>query len=151
MCKQNQKLTYGVARNENTEIVCEVDAYPAPEVFKWTFNRTGGAVSEIGNNEVVQHTQPGGETKLGTLSSVLNYSPSVVGMGGGGGGVGGVGDNDYGTVTCRASNTAGQQMEPCVFHVIAAGEYFPVGRTEHAFSLTKLRMRFDGKLGNLMN
>ncbi|XP_025417722.1 nephrin-like [Sipha flava] len=124
VCKQNQKLTYGVARNENTEIVCEVDAYPAPEVFKWTFNRTGGPASENGNNEVVQHTGNGGSGEggraggsssagLGTLSSVLNYSPTAVGMGG-------VADNDYGTVTCRASNTAGQQMEPCVFHVIAA-------------------------------
>jgi hypothetical protein len=126
VCKQNQKLTYGVARNENTEIVCEVDAYPAPEVFKWTFNRTGGPASENGNNEVVQHTGNGGSGEggraggsssagLGTLSSVLNYSPTAVGMGG-------VADNDYGTVTCRASNTAGQQMEPCVFHVIAAGK-----------------------------
>jgi len=118
--------------------VCEVDAYPAPDVFKWTFNRTGGVASEIGSNEVVQHTRSGGgETgsgsgssgglasgKRGKLSSVLTYSPSAMGMGGGGGGSGngGVGDNDYGTVTCRASNTAGQQMEPCVFHVIAAGE-----------------------------
>jgi len=127
-----------VARNENTEIVCEVDAYPAPDVFKWTFNRTSGVASEIGsNNEVVQHTRPGGsETgsgssgsssgKRGRLSSVLTYSPSAMGMSGGGGGSGNggnVGDNDYGTVTCRASNTAGQQIEPCVFHVIAAGEY----------------------------
>ncbi|XP_060860305.1 uncharacterized protein LOC132937501 [Metopolophium dirhodum] len=135
VCRHNQKLTYGVARNENTEIVCEVDAYPAPDVFKWTFNRTGGVASEIGSNEVVQHTRPGGsETgsggggslssgKRGKLSSVLTYSPSVMGMGGGGGGSGNggnVGDNDYGTVTCRASNTAGQQIEPCVFHVIAA-------------------------------
>jgi len=84
---------------------------------------------------VVQHTHPvGSETgssssssgKRGRLSSVLTYSPSVMGMSGGGGGSGNggnVGDNDYGTVTCRASNTAGQQMEPCVFHVIAAGEY----------------------------
>lgn len=133
VCKHNQKLTYGVARNENTEIVCEVDAYPAPDEFKWTFNRTNGVASEMGSNELVQHTQQGaGETgsgsgagrgtgKHGKLSSVLNYSPSMNGVVGGGGG-NGVGDYDYGTVTCRASNTAGQQVEPCVFHVIAAGE-----------------------------
>uniref|UniRef100_A0A2H8TFI4 Nephrin n=1 Tax=Melanaphis sacchari TaxID=742174 RepID=A0A2H8TFI4_9HEMI len=134
VCRHNQKLTYGVARNENTEIVCEVDAYPAPDVFKWTFNRTGSVASEIGSNEVIQHTRTGGvETgnvsgglssgKRNKLSSVLTYSPSAMGMGGGGGGNGNggnVGDNDYGTVTCRASNTAGQQVEPCVFHVIAA-------------------------------
>lgn len=137
VCRHNQKLTYGVARNENTEIVCEVDAYPAPDAFKWTFNRTGGVASEIGSNELVQHTRPyasetgsggGGMSsgKHGKLSSVLTYSPSVMGMVGGGGGSGNggnVGDNDYGTVSCRASNTAGQQIEPCVFHVIAAGEY----------------------------
>jgi hypothetical protein len=136
VCRHNQKLTYGVARNENTEIVCEVDAYPAPDIFKWTFNRTGGVASEMGSNEVIQHARSSGvETgngsgglssgKRGRLSSVLTYSPSVMGMGGGGGGNGNggnVGDNDYGTVTCRASNTAGQQIEPCVFHVIAAGE-----------------------------
>lgn len=84
--------------------------------------------SEMGNNEVVQRTrQSASETDSGGLSSgkhgklysVLKYSAS---MSGGGGGNGPVGDNDYGTVSCRASNTAGQQMEPCVFHVIAAGE-----------------------------
>lgn len=89
----------------------------------------------MGSNEMVQHTK-GVETgngngglmsgKRSKLSSVLTYSPSVMGMGGGGGGGNGnggnVGDNDYGTVTCRASNSAGQQIEPCVFHVIAAGE-----------------------------
>jgi len=107
-----------------------VDAYPAPDVFKWTFNRTGGVASEVGSNEVVQHTRPGGETggnmrvgggggvgKYGKLSSVLTYSPTIAGISAGGGV-----DNDYGTVTCRASNTAGQQIDPCVFHVIAAGE-----------------------------
>jgi len=123
VCKHDQKLTYGVSRNENTEIVCEVDAYPAPDVFKWTFNRTaGGAASETGSNEVVHHTRPDDDVtnkRAGKLSSVLTYSAAVATMNGGGGGVT---DNDYGTVTCRASNTAGQQTEPCVFRVIAAGK-----------------------------
>ncbi|VVC44609.1 Hypothetical protein CINCED_3A001155 [Cinara cedri] len=122
VCKQNQKLTYGVARNENTEIVCEVDAYPAPDSFKWTFNRTGSTAASD-TNELIQHRSADGasipEDKRDKLSAVFTYSPPGHGMlGGGGGGVGA--DNDYGTVTCRASNTAGQQMEPCVFHVIAA-------------------------------
>lgn len=156
VCRQNQKLTYGVARNENTEIVCEVDAYPAPDVFKWTFNRTGGVASEIGSNEVVQHTRPGGsETgtgnggnggissgKRGKLSSVLTYSPSAMGMGASGNGHGGVGDNDFGTVTCRASNTAGQQMEPCVFHVIAAGEYSTINNIL-LYPLSKNKLSMD--------
>lgn len=29
---------------------------------------------------------------------------------------------DYGTLMCWADNAVGQQKEPCVFHVIAAGK-----------------------------
>lgn len=133
MCRQNQKQTYGVARNENTEILCEVDAYPPPELFKWTFNRTNVAATD--GSETVQHTRPiagGGSApgKRGRLSSVLTYSPSISRGAGGGGG-----DSDYGTVTCRAVNTAGDQLEPCVFHVIAAGEcVYPSSERRNAFS-----------------
>lgn len=29
---------------------------------------------------------------------------------------------DFGTILCWASNVVGQQKEPCVFHLIAAGK-----------------------------
>lgn len=29
---------------------------------------------------------------------------------------------DYGTIMCWADNVVGQQKEPCVFHLIAAGK-----------------------------
>lgn len=29
---------------------------------------------------------------------------------------------DYGTLMCWADNAVGQQREPCVFHIIAAGK-----------------------------
>lgn len=29
---------------------------------------------------------------------------------------------DYGTLMCWADNVVGQQREPCVFHIIAAGK-----------------------------
>lgn len=29
---------------------------------------------------------------------------------------------DYGTLMCWADNAVGQQKEPCVFHIIAAGK-----------------------------
>ena len=29
---------------------------------------------------------------------------------------------EYGTLMCWSSNAVGQQKEPCVFHIIAAGE-----------------------------
>ncbi|XP_050530866.1 nephrin [Daktulosphaira vitifoliae] len=125
ICKINQKLTYGIARNENTEILCEVDAYPPPDEFKWTFNRTGAIASDVGSNDILLQQSRSGSTAMETnairksrMSSVLTYSPSSPSSGVGGNG--GVSDGDYGTVTCRASNSAGQQLEPCVFHVIAA-------------------------------
>lgn len=41
MCRTDQKKIYGVARNEAADIVCEVDAFPPPDSFKWSFNNTG--------------------------------------------------------------------------------------------------------------
>lgn len=46
--------------------------------------------------------------KLGS-SSVLRYTPHT--------------ELDYGSVVCLATNDIGQQLEPCVFHIIAAGEH----------------------------
>lgn len=40
ICRSDQKRVYGVARNEAADILCEVDAYPPPESFKWSFNNT---------------------------------------------------------------------------------------------------------------
>lgn len=40
ICRSEQKRIYGVARNEAAEILCEVDAYPPPDSFKWSFNNT---------------------------------------------------------------------------------------------------------------
>lgn len=45
------------------------------------------------------------------FSSTLTYSP--------------VNELDYGTVMCWANNLAGRQVEPCIFHVIAAGKPDP--------------------------
>ncbi len=42
-------------------------------------------------------------------SSVLRYTPHT--------------ELDYGSVVCLATNDIGQQLEPCVFHIIAAGEH----------------------------
>lgn len=35
ICRSEQKRIYGVARNEAADILCEVDAFPPPESFKW--------------------------------------------------------------------------------------------------------------------
>lgn len=104
------------------KVLCEVESYPPPEGFRWTFNNSA-------ESREVPHTR----FSFGhhNFSSVLSYTP--------------VGEFDYGTVMCTANNLAGlqvglsflhifivyacffrlQQAEPCVFHIIAAGKPDP--------------------------
>ncbi|XP_065081716.1 synaptogenesis protein syg-2 [Ochlerotatus camptorhynchus] len=98
ICRPDQKKIYGVARNEPAEILCQVDAYPPPESFKWSFNNTA---------ETIDMPQSGYRVHSDQASS-LTYTP--------------VKELDYGTIMCWADNAVGQQREPCVFHLIAAGK-----------------------------
>ncbi|GAB0088671.1 Immunoglobulin-like domain [Sergentomyia squamirostris] len=98
ICRPDQKRIYGVARNEAAEILCEVDAYPAPETFKWSFNNTAETFDMPQSGYRVHSAQ----------ASTLTYTP--------------VKEMDFGTIMCWADNVVGQQKEPCVFHLIAAGK-----------------------------
>lgn len=68
VCHHDQKRIYGVARNEMAKILCEVDAYPAPTSFKWSFNNTA---------ETIDMPQNGFE-KHSRTSSRLSYTPVKV-------------------------------------------------------------------------
>lgn len=59
---------YGVARNEAADILCEVDAYPPPESFKWSFNNTAETIDMPQSGYRVQSDR----------SSVLTYTPVKV-------------------------------------------------------------------------
>ncbi|XP_055849963.1 hemicentin-1 isoform X2 [Episyrphus balteatus] len=96
ICRQDQKKIYGVARNEAAEISCEVDAFPPPENFKWSFNNTAETF-DMPQSGFRAHSAQG---------STLTYTPEM----------------DFGTIMCWADNNVGQQKEPCVFHLIAAGK-----------------------------
>ncbi|EDW38366.1 GL12551 [Drosophila persimilis] len=98
ICRPDQKKIYGVARNEAAEIVCEVDAFPPPENFKWSFNNTAETF-DMPQSGFRPHSAQG---------STLTYTP--------------VKEMDFGTIMCWADNNVGQQKEPCVFHLIAAGK-----------------------------
>ncbi|XP_065369679.1 uncharacterized protein side-VI [Calliphora vicina] len=98
ICRPDQKKIYGVARNEAAEILCEVDAFPPPENFKWSFNNTAETF-DMPQSGFRAHSAQG---------STLTYTP--------------VKEMDFGTIMCWADNNVGQQKEPCVFHLIAAGK-----------------------------
>jgi len=106
ICRPDQKRVYGVARHENAHVMCEVEAYPPPDSFKWSFNNTAETI------DVPQARYKTSAAASGSSmsQSMLTYTPMT--------------EMDYGTVMCWASNMAGQQKEPCVFHIIAAGSSF---------------------------
>uniref|UniRef100_A0A182F6W8 Uncharacterized protein n=1 Tax=Anopheles albimanus TaxID=7167 RepID=A0A182F6W8_ANOAL len=68
ICRPDQKKVYGVARNEAAEILCQVDAYPPPESFKWSFNNTA---------ETIDMPQSGYRVHTEQASS-LTYTPVKV-------------------------------------------------------------------------
>lgn len=68
VCRSDQKRIYGVARNEMAKILCEVDAFPPPTTFKWSFNNTA---------ETIDMPQNGFE-KHSRTTSRLSYTPVKV-------------------------------------------------------------------------
>ncbi|XP_015191798.1 PREDICTED: hemicentin-1-like isoform X2 [Polistes dominula] len=99
ICVSEQKNIYGVARHEIARVVCTVEAYPPPESFRWAFNTS---------QEMVDMPQARFKNSTQHSQSILVYRP--------------VTDMDYGSVSCWASNAAGQQKNACIFYIIPAGK-----------------------------
>lgn len=99
-CRQERILVVGASRAESLDISCEVEADPPARRYKWKFNNSGETL------EVAQERFA--KTSNGTIS-ILRYTP--------------VSDLDYGTLSCWAFNSIGQQLLPCVFQVVAAGKF----------------------------
>ncbi|EDW63172.2 uncharacterized protein Dvir_GJ11152 [Drosophila virilis] len=95
-CAQNQPKVYGVAKQEEAQIKCVVDANPHEVDFSWTFNNSAENV-DVATNHIY---------RMGT-TSILTYTPFT--------------ELDYGTLLCVATNKIGRQRVPCIFHIIAAG------------------------------
>ncbi|XP_057370740.1 nephrin-like [Daphnia carinata] len=102
VCKPGLTRYFGVSRAENVEIACQVEANPSTELgYKWFFNNSAETI------EV-----PRSRYNNSPSASVLTYKPLA--------------SLDYGTLLCFATNAAGTQNEPCVFHILTAGPPEPV-------------------------
>ncbi|XP_037871099.1 hemicentin-1 isoform X1 [Bombyx mori] len=97
LCRKREMKMIGAALQEPTKVICEVDAYPPPNTFEWTLNSSAGSIRVDAERFTV-------EVKEGR--SVLTYMP--------------VSDVDYGTLSCRATNLAGQQPMPCLYTLLPA-------------------------------
>ena len=98
VCRPGLTRYFGVSRAENVEISCQVEANPSTELsYKWFFNNSAETI------EV-----PRSRYNNSPSASILTYKPLA--------------SLDYGTLLCFATNAAGTQNEPCVFHILTAGE-----------------------------
>lgn len=52
-CSPNQPRVYGVAKQEQAQIKCIVDANPADVEFKWTFNNSAESI-DVASNHVTR-------------------------------------------------------------------------------------------------
>ncbi|KAK4308283.1 hypothetical protein Pmani_020036 [Petrolisthes manimaculis] len=101
VCGEEQgKTQYSVAKKENAEVSCRVDANPSNVTFRWTFNNTAEAIDV-----------PDGRFMVVGTESRVNYTPMT--------------DLDYGTLLCWANNSVGTQSHPCIFHILPAGKPDP--------------------------
>ncbi|CAH1124419.1 unnamed protein product [Ceutorhynchus assimilis] len=102
-CKNDKIVVVGASKGENIDVVCEVESDPPVKSYKWKFNNSGETLE--------LESQRFSKTSNGNVS-ILKYNPTT--------------ELDYGSLSCWASNVLGQQLNPCIFQVVAAGKPFPV-------------------------
>uniref|UniRef100_A0A0A1WVT0 Hemicentin-1 n=1 Tax=Zeugodacus cucurbitae TaxID=28588 RepID=A0A0A1WVT0_ZEUCU len=101
ICATDHEELLGALKHETLLLKCEVDSSPPAEAFTWTFNSSGE-----------QTELPARLHSTETGMSRLNYTPAT--------------DLDYGTISCWGRNSIGQQKNPCIFQIVAAGRPFPL-------------------------
>ncbi|XP_022242612.1 nephrin-like isoform X2 [Limulus polyphemus] len=99
ICRQDQKIAYGVAVNETAYITCEVEADPPDVTFRWSFNS-----SRLGQ-ELLTHSSEG-------LKSMASFTAKT--------------KHEYSALYCWGRNRVGMQRKPCVFSVIFIGPPEPL-------------------------
>ncbi|KOX75931.1 hypothetical protein WN51_12361 [Melipona quadrifasciata] len=97
VCHHGQIKVFGVARQETARIPCELEANPPEVTFTWKFNNTMEAIDIPQAHVASERTR-----------STASYTPMT--------------ELDYGTLLCWGTNDQGTQLEPCVYHIVPAGE-----------------------------
>ncbi|XP_050319373.1 neural cell adhesion molecule 1-B isoform X3 [Bactrocera neohumeralis] len=96
VCKHlDRVILIGASKDETVEVTCEIQADPPPRTFRWKFNNSGETL-DVGSERF----------SVNDSRSVLKYTP--------------ISDQDYGTLSCWASNEVGTQNQPCLFQVVLA-------------------------------
>ncbi|CAH0594175.1 unnamed protein product [Chrysodeixis includens] len=96
VCAHQSPQVLGAQLDESLRVRCSVTANPPDVTFFWQFNNSGESLD----------VSP---LKFGTANgstSELSYKPQS--------------ERDYGTLSCKGSNTVGRQLDPCVFQIVPA-------------------------------
>ncbi|CAG9769833.1 unnamed protein product [Ceutorhynchus assimilis] len=103
MCKNDKIVVVGASTGESIDVICEIESDPSAKRYKWKFNNSGETI-ELESDRFTK-------TSNGSLS-ILKYTRIT--------------EMDYGLLSCWAANILGNQINPCVFQIVAAGKPFPV-------------------------
>ncbi|OQR68226.1 hypothetical protein BIW11_02057 [Tropilaelaps mercedesae] len=165
-CRTPQRRVYGVDLHESAQIRCDVDADPEENThFRWTFNNSLGKRAELNSQlslashrtsrktppQVVHlvnsmmslfsrfplsfqsHPTP---TDVHPSRSMINYKPLT--------------EQDFGELLCFGSNEVGEQIEPCIIHIVAAATPDPlencsqVNATENSLTVECVEGAWNG-------
>ncbi|GBP88595.1 Neural cell adhesion molecule 1-B, partial [Eumeta japonica] len=102
VCAHPSPQVVGAQLEEALRVRCSVTANPPDVTFFWQFNNSGESLD-------VSPVKFGTLSNAGTANgstSELRYQPQS--------------ERDYGTLSCRGTNTVGRQLEPCVFQIVPA-------------------------------
>ncbi|GBP04548.1 Synaptogenesis protein syg-2 [Eumeta japonica] len=98
VCDNMTPSVVGARLDEPLRVRCAVSADPADVTFYWQFNNSGESFD-------VSPARYGGTT------SELRYRAAS--------------ERDYGALLCRATNSVGSQIRPCVFQIVPASRPSP--------------------------
>ncbi|XP_075528799.1 basement membrane-specific heparan sulfate proteoglycan core protein-like [Dermacentor variabilis] len=130
-CVEGAPIVYSASRHEPVRVTCRVAASPKAVRFRWSFSSSTRRTELTDFVVLGPESDPEGTPVLDgdspTVVSVLEYTPQF--------------QSDFGTLLCSASNSMGDQREPCTFHVVQAGPPEPLENcsvtnlTERSFSV----------------
>ncbi|XP_022659379.1 uncharacterized protein LOC111249595 isoform X4 [Varroa destructor] len=104
-CRSQQRRVYGVDLYESARIRCDVEADPEENThFRWTFNNSMGKRAELDSQPTTASHR--------TSRSMINYKPLT--------------EQDYGELLCFGGNEVGEQVEPCIIHIVATATPDPL-------------------------
>ncbi|KAL3184808.1 hypothetical protein MRX96_030705 [Rhipicephalus microplus] len=143
-CVEGAPIVYSASRHEAVRVTCRVAASPKSVRFRWSFSSSTRRTELTDFVVLGPEMEPDGTPVLDgdspTVVSVLEYTPQF--------------QSDFGTLHCSASNSMGDQREPCTFHVVQAGvEQWSEGEAEEkgggARTPKRQTVRFAGNVPNV--